>query len=190
MKILGAILSGGKSSRMGTDKGLMTIDGKAMVEYSIALLKHITEDIVISTSNADYEKFGCRLIPDVIPNLGPIGGLYTILKQTDYQAFFFMPCDMPFAKRELANKLLSFKDEYDIVVPIHKDRVHPLMGYYSRNILPIIDVHIKSGNYKIQNLLKKCNTMYYPIDDDMDNLTDLKNINTPEDAKNNKHRQN
>ena len=82
MGLTGAILSGGESSRMGTDKGLIRYKDKYLVEYGIEILKQLCKQVYIGTKNIKYEIFNLPLLPDEYPNLGPIGGIYTALKKS------------------------------------------------------------------------------------------------------------
>lgn len=182
-QILGTVLSGGKSSRMGRDKGLMNYKNKPLVAFAIDLLKHVTNQIVISTNDMQYKQFGYPLVPDLISNIGPIGGIYSVMKQTNTLYYMVIACDMPFASKELANKLLLHTSEADIVVPVHDNKIEPLFGIYSREILSIIEQQINRNNYKLMRLLDCCNTKYLDINSFQKTDTDnFKNINSPEDA--------
>ena len=68
--ITGIILSGGKSSRMGTDKGFLVYDGKPFVQHSIEALKPLVSNIIIVSNDEDYDVFGFNRIQDVIKNRG------------------------------------------------------------------------------------------------------------------------
>jgi molybdopterin-guanine dinucleotide biosynthesis protein A len=76
MELSGIILAGGKSSRMGQDKGLMLFRGKQMVQYSIELLNLFTSQILISSNNQEYNQFGFPVVSDIYKECGPIGGLH------------------------------------------------------------------------------------------------------------------
>ena len=80
--ISGYILAGGKSSRMGSDKGLMLLNKKAVIQHAIEQLEKSVKNIFIISNNIEYEKFGFKLIPDLIKDIGPAGGIYTALKHT------------------------------------------------------------------------------------------------------------
>jgi molybdenum cofactor guanylyltransferase len=80
MQITGIILAGGQSSRMGTDKAMLQIDGKTLMERAIEICKPICHEILISSNNPKHENFGFTVIPDEIKNCGPMGGIYSCLK--------------------------------------------------------------------------------------------------------------
>jgi molybdopterin-guanine dinucleotide biosynthesis protein A len=79
MKVSGYILAGGKSSRMGSDKGLLLIQSKPFVSYIFEALSNVCDSITVVTSNKEYNKLGFKTIQDSIPNKGPVGGLFTVL---------------------------------------------------------------------------------------------------------------
>ena len=85
-------MAGGKSSRMGTDKGLMTFQGKRLVEYAIELLQPFCSEIIISTNQAGYEGFGFKTVSDVYRDCGPVGGLHAALSESNYDYNLIVSC--------------------------------------------------------------------------------------------------
>ncbi|MBK7964140.1 MAG: NTP transferase domain-containing protein [Bacteroidetes bacterium] len=72
----GYILAGGKSSRMGTDKGLLMLKNKKIVEYVIDNFKPCVDQIFIVTSNDLYKQFDLPLVPDLLMGKGPAVGIF------------------------------------------------------------------------------------------------------------------
>ncbi len=184
MKLKGILLCGGKSSRMGEDKGLVDFKGEAMANYPLKVLEALTSDILISSNNPEYKKFGYPILKDEIQNIGPLGGLYACMKSSSAEHFFVTSCDTPFVNKQLALQVLSFSKESNIVVAQTEDnRVHPLFGYYSKDILHQIEIQIKQGNYKMLDLLKACNAYTVPVIsyNPVTRIDLLKNINKREE---------
>ena len=75
MSLTAIILSGGKSTRMGQDKGLMEIKGKPMIQYVIDNITPVCSQIIISANQDEYKKFGYPVINDNIMDTGPAGGI-------------------------------------------------------------------------------------------------------------------
>ena len=74
--VTGIILAGGKSLRMGTDKGLLSLKGKSFISHICDALKPIVgEHILIVSSNADYDALGYTRVEDLIEDKGPVSGL-------------------------------------------------------------------------------------------------------------------
>lgn len=184
--ITGIILSGGKSSRMGSDKALLSYNGKKLIEYSIDLLKSLCDNVIISANNAHYHAFKLPVVPDNYSDIGPLSGLESCIRFSNTRINLVIPCDTPFLNAEFLNNILNNIENYDAVVPISKDgKVEPLTGYYSKEVLPVIVQQIEKGDYKIQNLLKNIHTKYLLIA----NNTLIHNINTPNDLNITEHTQ-
>ena len=137
LNINGFILAGGKSSRMGKDKGLINFNGKAIIEYTIAQLKPLVNKLVIVSKNNEYEKFGLEVIADLIPDNGPAGGIYTSLFHTDMKFNFIVSCDMPLINREAIAFIIQNAYHSQITVPEKDGKTEPLFGVYSKDCISI-----------------------------------------------------
>lgn len=156
-KITGIILAGGKSSRMGMDKGFCSLKGKPMVQYAIEVLEQLCDSIIISSNNMDYELFDLPVIPDIIKNIGPMGGIYSGLNQSETQHNFFISCDMPMVSLELVQYIISSKEGFDAVIPTWNNYPEPMCAYYNKNILESLSTLIQNRDYKLQNILQNVN---------------------------------
>jgi molybdopterin-guanine dinucleotide biosynthesis protein A len=184
--VAGIILSGGKSSRIGQEKGLIDFRGKPLISYAINVLKRLTDSIIIGANNElnRYKAFHCPVITDEKIGMGPIGGLYTTIKNSNYQKNYIISCDMPFINPELLRYLYQNMGDADIVVATQgAGKIEPLCGVYSRKILPEIENAIRNGHYKILDLFNKVQTETVLINDDLPFYSDqlFYNINRPED---------
>lgn len=157
--ITGIILAGGKSKRMGTDKGLMDWNGKPMVTYAIEALNRYCSKILISTTNNEYEVFNLDLVPDSIPDLGPIGGLLTCLNISDTQTCICLPCDLPNIKPEVIEFLLKMYDGKSCLVPL-SPLPEPLCAIYPLNVLPVIVNLIERKDFSLLSIFKNFPTQY------------------------------
>ncbi len=131
--IIGVILAGGYSSRMGSNKSLLEIDGVTMIKRTHDLLKQIFNKVIISTNEPDLFKFiDAKKIKDSFSNLGPLAGIHASLSSVESQKIFLLSCDMPFMQPSIINHLLKINTEEMIVVPKIKDRVQYLCGIYDK----------------------------------------------------------
>lgn len=153
-KVTGYILAGGKSSRMGTDKGLMNLGGKTLVQYVIDALKPVADKVVIVSNNAEYEKFGFEVIEDEIKGIGPAGGIYTALNHSTSEKNFIISCDMPFVTSDSINFVVVNAHDSEITLPIHNQNLEPLFGVYSKVCLQRWKTLIESGNIKLHDLVE------------------------------------
>ena len=184
--ITGIILAGGKSSRMGKDKGLCGFNGRALVEYAIETLKPLCGSMVISANHfpEKYEQFGIPVVGDEIKNIGPMGGIYTCLKQSLTQHNLVLSCDTPFVGTILFSHLLRQVRKEQVVAPVHHTfLVEPLSAYYATNVLDDIQQAIDDGDYKLIDLFKKVRFKTVQMDKLLPFHPEYSflNINRPED---------
>lgn len=97
-KCLGVVLAGGLSSRMGQDKSQLSRNDISMLQYSKQLLTDCNvDDIVISGNN--------HQVSDLYTNAGPLGGIYSVIKQRQPQSLLILPVDLPLMTSETLNQL-------------------------------------------------------------------------------------
>lgn len=155
--VTGIILAGGKSRRMGQDKSFISIGGKSLIEIVMDKMLSVFEEVVIITNNASkYEKYIAKVDvrTDVIPECGPLGGIYTGLISTQSSFNFVVACDMPFLNINLLSAMIKKIDSDDAIVVEYGDRIHPLCALYHRNCSEIIKKQIDKGNFKMRDFLK------------------------------------
>ena len=158
--ISGFILAGGKSRRMGTDKALLSFQGKPLLEHMIGLIVPSCNEVFISGQNSDYAGFDVEMIPDLYSDCGPIAGIFSALTYSGSDWNLMVSVDVPFVNEELFHLLISNIGVYDCIIPQHTSGVEPLIALYNRRTLPIIEEMIKSGDYRLTNLLSKIDTRY------------------------------
>ncbi len=183
-KITGIILSGGKSSRMGTEKGLIVHKGKKLIEYSIEALQSICDQLVISSNQDCYSFLNLPIVTDEIKNCGPIGGIYSCMKSEEADFYAVISCDVPNVPVNLFVDLLSNIKEADFICPVDEiDRRQPLISVFKSSCLPTIEKELLSGNYKMMKLLDLLHGKTFPITDDLPyyNSKLLSNANSPQD---------
>ena len=181
------ILAGGKSSRMGEDKGLIRRDGKYMIEYSIAIAKSFCNEVLISTANIDYAKFGYPLVEDIYSGIGPIGGIYSAMLRASNQHCLVFPCDTPHLKPELFESLLGKAAGMQGVVPFTDETgVEPLCAYYHQSCLSLLKEQIQRKDYKMHNFIGRADIRMFHVDNTAAYYAPglFANLNTPDDLMN------
>lgn len=178
MELSAIILAGGKSSRMGREKGLSIYKQKSMVEYAIKLAKSFCSECILVANNPGYEGFNAKLVADVYPNKGPLGGIYSGMKQSKAEQFLVLPCDMPELKASVIARLLkSHKTEVSIAK--QGGRLHPLVGIYNKVILDRLESCLESDNLAVMSLLDQCHIEILSFDDGYTEF--FKNVNHAKD---------
>ncbi len=181
-KVTGIVMAGGKSLRMGVDKGLMIYQGKQMVTFSIDILSAFCSRVIISTSNPDYKVFNLETIPDIDPGSGPLGGLYSCLAQSTTEINVCLPCDLPFMKHHIIEQLLEAFDGSKCVVPL-TPLPEPLVAVYPLSVLPVLSELVEKKIYRMTEIFKHVPVKYLTLKEfkGTDNQLCFANINSQGD---------
>ena len=187
MRAAAIILSGGKSSRMGTNKALLKINDKTNIERIRDRLKPHFDDIILVTNNSeDYRFLGLKMTKDQFPGMGPLAGLHAGLSVSDYETNIIVACDMPFVSGELAETFCSKLSGHDAVVPVIHGKQQPLFAVFQKGITPIIEKCLLDEKLRMKHLLDHLN-VYYVTEKELPGFNDLEqiffNMNDPDEYK-------
>ena len=153
-----AILAGGKSSRMNyNNKALLTYKEKRFIEHIIEAGKDYKEVIIISNNLEEYKGFNLRIVEDIYKGNGPLSGIHSALINSTTDKVLCIACDMPLITKETLNIIGSYQEEYDVLVPKVSERLQPLCGVYSKNIISKIEEAIKENTIINKNFKLKSN---------------------------------
>ncbi len=159
--LTGILLAGGKSSRMGKEKGLVAFRGKPLAGYGIELLSLFTDRILISSGHPGYLEFGLEIVPDEVSGRGPAAGLASVLKNSRSPWSLVLACDLPFLTPELIEGLIENANQADVVIPFHDGVMEPLCALYRTKMMVTFEEAVKSGNLAIHKILEKCDVYRY-----------------------------
>jgi molybdopterin-guanine dinucleotide biosynthesis protein A len=147
---------------MGEDKALKTFLGRPLIQRVIERLSPIADEVIVTTNRpADYAFLGVRLVPDLKPGRGALGGLYTAIASATHPLVAVVACDMPFASARLmeAAGRIMVEEEADVVIPRvisetepagKSEGFEPLHAVYRRaTCLPAIEAAIDSDQWKV-----------------------------------------
>lgn len=174
------ILCGGKSARMGSEKGLVVFNDKTFVEHIIHAVRPLSDSIHLVTSNDAYETYGYPLIPDVVPGKGPVGGIYSALRHSSSSWNLILSCDVPLITTEVLKKHL-FKEEQKKPITFLSDgsKDSPLIGLYSRRLLGHFEQAIRKKYLKLIDLISLL--PHDAVVVDQEETATLQNINSQKD---------
>lgn len=119
--ISAAIIAGGRSTRMGADKALLTLvpGGPTLLDLILQALCPLTDDLmIIASGRPDYQRSGARLVPDHYPGDAALGAIATALEAAFHPRCLVVGCDTPFLERRLLAYLVQLDADADIVVPV------------------------------------------------------------------------
>lgn len=147
------IQAGGQSSRMGEDKALKPFLGRPLIQRVIERLSPLADEMIVTTNRpAEYGFLNHRLVPDLRPGRGSLGGLYTAIASASHPFVAVAACDMPFASKnyfESAYRLMV-KEEADVVISKTDQGHEPFHALYRRETcLPVIESAIDADQWKV-----------------------------------------
>jgi molybdopterin-guanine dinucleotide biosynthesis protein A len=147
------IQAGGMSARMGEDKALKPFLGRPLIQRVIDRVTPIADEIIITTNRpTEYEFLNLRLVPDLKPGRGALGGLYTAVASAASPLVAVVACDMPFASPmffEGALKLMV-AEAADVVIAKTDEGYEPIHALYRRDTcLPAIESAIHADQWKV-----------------------------------------
>jgi molybdopterin-guanine dinucleotide biosynthesis protein A len=172
-----SILCGGKSSRMQSEKGLVLYQNKPFIDHIIEAVLPISSNIQLITNTTDYDYLAYRKIKDVIVDKGPLGGIYTALVHSETVINLILSCDIPLISTEVLLELIEKQGvNLDISVFSEETRIHPLIGIYSKKLIPVLEKAIEDNDLKMMHFISNVKHQLIPITDDKRHL--FKNINS------------
>ncbi len=193
--IQAAILTGGKSSRMGRDKALIPFEGQPLLEHIYQQLNNISqiEKVFAVGDRPEYHGRGIEIVPDRYPGAGPLGGIASALDHADTEFVLVVATDMPFLSQPLIEAMISVDRNYDVLVPVRvtarggqrgNQTYETLHAIYSKRATVEIEKKLTEGDYRVvgffdsvvvQELDEVWARQFDP------ELTSLVNVNRPEE---------
>ena len=184
-EIVGVILAGGESRRMGTDKAFLKIGGVSLMERTVQTLLLLFPTVAIVSK--EPEKFhplkGISLIQDLFPEQHALGGVYSALRRFQRQDCFVFACDMPFLNPLLIRTMIEQRNGYDLFIPRSRHGLEPLHAIYTSRCLSTMIQQIERKEWNLETFVQK---VHYGILDagvlhafDPEEASFL-NVNTPE----------
>ena len=176
--IVAVVMAGGRSKRMGQDKGLIQYKAKAHRYYMADMLKSVFTEVVISVPFDFVIPDGStyKYIKDIVDDFGPLGGLYSLFNAFPGKSLLIIATDMP--EVELGHVINLFENrDSNAIATCYKnadDFVEPLFAIWEYSSAPIIDKLISENKLSMRMILKNYKAHVIPIP----NEKALININT------------
>jgi molybdopterin-guanine dinucleotide biosynthesis protein A len=183
--ITGAILVGGKSSRMGRDKAFLEVGGHPLVAIATDVLRRVFERVILAGDDGRrFASLGLPSFPDRIPG-SALGGLLTALSSASDEWVFVVPCDLPEPSESLIRRVCSLREGHDAVVPRNGEGIEPLFACYHRRCIPVIEDFLAAGSLRFTGVLERLRVHWLEGADlaEADGSgRSFVNLNTPEDV--------
>lgn len=180
--VTGAILAGGKASRMGgQDKGLIELQGRPMIAHVIQALVPQVDQLLINANRnlVQYHRFGYPVISDQIPDHpGPLAGMSAALQAIDTEFLLTVPCDGPWLPEDLRQRLQAAIRKAEIACVHDGERLHPVYALLRRDLQPALAEYLTMGGRGVQRWF---NERKLAVVDFSDRAQYFVNINTAEE---------
>jgi len=154
--VTGVLLAGGKSRRMGEDKRFLVLGEQTLLERGLAVLCSIFQHVlVVIAQDSPPLHVDVRVVRDLIPDCGSLGGLYTGLMQATTPCIFAVACDMPFLNRVVIAQFTNREAAADVVMAKLGGRLHPMHALYGKRCLPALEQMVQARQLKIQEVVSE-----------------------------------
>lgn len=179
MKATAIIMAGGKSTRMGSDKSMLPINGMPAIKHLIKCLQPHFDHVIISSSNISRHSFqGVLVVKDSQPGKGPLMGIFSALRASRNDVNFVIACDIPEVDIDFVRRMVAESHDVEAVVPqTGPTHYEPLFAVYKKAVLTEIEKSIGREIYKIMHPIKKCKVRYIRLPDNVR----ITNLNTMQD---------
>ena len=177
----GAVLCGGQSRRMGTDKALVEVDGVAMVERVADALElaGCRPVVLVGGDVALLERFGRPTVPDEWPGEGPLGGVLTALRAVGAEGLVVAACDLPRLDATTVRAVIEAADAAEPSVDVavaRTGRLEPALAWWSGGALgPLTDAWTE-GMRAVREAIGTLSAVIVDVD-----AAALHNVNTAAD---------
>lgn len=178
------IIAGGKSSRMGSDKGMLLLNETVFIAHIVKALQEATiQNITIVSTNSDYDFLNCNRIEDIYPDKGPVGGIFTALSHSQTEQNIISSVDVPLISAEIITWLINNIDNEKLITQVKiADKTSPLIAVYNRKAVTVFEEHLKREQLRLRMVVEAIPHKTIEVPDKWCAL--LQNINTKEDYQN------
>jgi len=184
--VVGVVLAGGTSRRMGRDKALLEIEGSALVDRAAAVLAVFCEPVVLSVApGRRYPKSPFLPVEDERDDSGPLAGFEAVLDWARPRAVLVLACDLPRIDEPVVERLLRAREQegptsgVEAWVACRGERLQPLCGLYESSCLAAFRNQLDRGELSVLTAVEALDCHYVPYDDI--HPDPFLNLNTPAD---------
>ena len=134
----------------GRQKAFLTFEGRRIIDRQLDVLGSIFGEIWIGANDpSEFHDLGLPVVPDAIPNAGPLGGLLAVLEASFAPRVFVVACDMPFLVADAVRLVAHYPDDAAVVLPIIDHKPEPMFARYAKSAAPAIQIRLAAGDRKV-----------------------------------------
>ena len=181
-----AIVAGGQARRFaGRDKSRLVVEGRSIIVRQLEVLQQVASPVrIIGGARDSMTDLGVDAIPDLLPGLGAIGGIYTAVQSAAADRVLVVACDLPFLDSRVLRRLGALAEHRDGAWIATTRGVEPLLACYGRHTASAIRREIDAGRLAARHLgtaldMAVLGEIELQSFGSLDRL--LANVNTPED---------
>jgi molybdopterin-guanine dinucleotide biosynthesis protein A len=179
------ILAGGSSTRMGTDKAFVMLDGRTLLARALDVCRTITSEVHIAGDRKKFAPFG-PVVEDIFPGCGPLAGIHAALRASQTDLNVVLAVDLPFVSPALIHFLLAQARDGGAIVAVPRAGKgwQPLCAVYRRAFADAAETALRAGRYKIDALFDQALTRAVAEEDLRTagfSPHAFRNLNTPEE---------
>lgn len=181
------VLAGGRSTRMGTDKALLILDGKTLLERALSIARELSDCVKIVVAGNRYSDFGFAVVEDEFPECGPLGGIHAALGASDRELNIVLSVDTPLVSTDFLRYLVQrATSKPDAIVTVTKAAggVQGTCAVYRRPFRAVAERQLKRARYKLTEAYTLVRVEYVEEDEMRGAGFDpamFANLNTPEE---------
>lgn len=139
---------------MGEDKYAVSFKQKELINYPLKLAKQLNANEVLVVGNNSQSLEGdFTFLQDELDSVGPLGGIYTGLKQSSNDINVVLPCDTPFMNVTVIMEMIGKVTDHEIVVPSYEGRLHPVSGVYKKGLAERLASFLDAGGRKMMDFV-------------------------------------
>jgi len=159
------VLAGGDSTRMSSDKSMLPVAGKPMIQHVYDQLQDHFDQMLISANDPEkYAFLDAAVAPDRVPGQGPLMGIASALAISDNELNLVVACDVPDIDVTLAHRMLDLAKDHEIVVPrVDRQHFEPLFAVYRKSVAAKMNEMLSAGERRIRALFDECRTRYVDL---------------------------
>lgn len=182
------ILAGGKSSRMGRRKELLTWEGRPLIAHQVEVIRTAQLPCLIVCNEQEelpralFAAPDVQIVSDAGKSCGPLTGIVTAMQTRAEEALLILSCDLPFLRSEHLVRMLSHLPDlqkWDAAVARTQKRFHPLFALYHRRTQERFAEALQARSYRVMSVLERLRVL--PLEEDWLQDGATFNMNTPED---------
>jgi molybdopterin-guanine dinucleotide biosynthesis protein A len=158
MSVTGIVLCGGRSTRMGEDKGALPFGHETMLDRVVRIVRAITDDVIVVARTDQQVPADVSTVHDPVDDLGPLAGIAAGLAASKTDLNVVVACDMPLIKPQVLQRLIDAIGNCDACVAVADGHASALCGVYRSRVAPDAQALLDSGERRVMRLLDRVQT--------------------------------